>query len=165
MDHYLVDSRLVLAEEFVRRGDFSTEGLRSSDASLSRLIRARSDLSAVAIEGPTDRPPLRDHERFRSGPMLELTPHEPLPGFREKRLYSVLFARRPDGDPAEAGELVAGGDRYSWRLRRVANGVAWCLDVTAHLDEGDTLGPVLDRLTGEMRMRHGLIPVTTERFH
>ena len=165
MDYYLIAGYGSLAEEFMRRNDFSTAGLWSSDAALSRLIRTDLTLSVVPVSsertgGPV---PLRDYDEFPSAPMLALTSSEPLPGFRERRLYRILFARTPV-DPPPPGDLTDGGESYSWLLRRIAGGVAWCLDVTAHLDEGVSLGPVLDRLTDEMRLRHGLIPVTTERF-
>lgn len=163
MDYYLIQDRVILAEQFVRRQDFSTAGLRSSDAALSRLIRSDTSVSAVAVEEAGEPPSLRDYEEFPSAPMLSLSPGRPLPGFREQRLYRILFARMPTTS-AEGGSLVEGGDRYSWAPRRIANGVAWCLDVTAHLNQGTVLGPLLERLTGQMRLRHGLIPVTTERF-
>jgi hypothetical protein len=164
MDFYLVSRKVVLAEEFVRRDDFSTAGLRSSDAGLSRLVRTDPGLDTVAIAGAAGAPPLRDYEEFASAPMLSLTPNEPLPGFREKRFYRILFARTPVGEPALGGDLAEAGDGYSWSLRLIAGGAAWCLDLSAHLNTGATLGPVLGRLTDEMRLRHGLIPVTTERF-
>lgn len=164
MDYYLIQDRVVLAEQFVRHDDFSTAGLRSSDAALSRLIRSDTSVSAVAVSSsPRTPPPLRDYEEFPSAPMLSLSPGRPLPGFREQRLYRILFARMP-ATMAEGGTLAEDGDVYSWTPRRIANGVVWCLDVTAHLNQGTVLGPLLERLTGQMRLRHGLIPVTTERF-
>ena len=166
MDYYLIDNRTVLAEEFVRGADFSTTGLRSSDAGLSLLIRSDSSVSAVAVtrEQAGEAPPLRDHEEFPRAPMLTVTPAEPLPGFREKRFYRILFARKPTGHDGAGGELDDGGDRYNWQLLPVAGGIAWCLDLTAHLNDGGALGPLLTRLSDEMRLRHGLIPVATERF-
>jgi hypothetical protein len=145
----------------VRRNDFTTAGRWSSDAGLSRLIRLDPTLSAVPLlEGSA---PLRDYEELPSAPTLALSSAEPLTGFREKRLYRTLFSRVP-AEPSPGGEIAEGGDRYLWQLRRIGNGVAWCLDVTAHLDEGTTLGSVLDRLTGIMRLGYRLIPVTTERL-
>ena len=166
MDYYLIQAHGSVAEEFVRRNDFSTAGLRSSDAALSRLIRTDPTLSVVPLAGEqTGAPiPLRDYDEFPSAPMLALSPSQPLPGFREKRLYRVLFARTPAEPSPAGGEYDEGGDSYSWLLRHVAGGVAWCLDVTAHLNEGASLGPVLEHLTGYVRLRHKLIPVTTERF-
>jgi len=49
MDYYLIHGRGVLVEEFVRRPDFTTAGLRSSEAILSRRIRADPALSVVPI--------------------------------------------------------------------------------------------------------------------
>jgi hypothetical protein len=161
MDYYLIHGRGTLAEQFVRRKDFSAAGLRSSDAGLSRLIRTDPTLRVVPVTGEPVLLP--DYEEFPSASTLILGDGTPLPGFREKRLYRVLFARSP-ADPRAFGELEEEGDSYRWQLRSIGNGVAWCLDVAAHLNEGTTLGPVLDRLTDQMRHRQGLIPVTTERF-
>lgn len=170
MDYYLIqtnaDAAAFLAEEFVRRNDFSTSGLRSSDGSLSRIIRTDPSLNVVAVTRDQTSGPvlLRDYEEFPSASLLTLSQSESMPGFREKRLYRVLFARTPAGGPAENGDVVEAGDRYNWLLRTIGHSVAWCLDLTAHLNEGTTLGTVLDRLTDQMRLHHGLIPVTTERF-
>ena len=149
----------------MRHEDFSTVGLRSSDARLSHLIRTDLSVPVIALTGEQagDPPPLRDYQEYPTAPMLSLSPSRPLPGFREQRFYRVLFARMP-ATVSEDGALEEGGDCYSWTPRRIAHGVAWCLDVTAHLNHGTMLGPLLERLTGRMRLRHGLIPVTTERF-
>ncbi|MEV4754759.1 hypothetical protein AB0J86_06545 [Micromonospora sp. NPDC049559] len=58
-----------------------------------------------------------------------------------------------------------GDDAFSWELRRIGTGTAWCVDVTARLAGGgrDTLGPLLRELATAMRAQ-GLIPVTIERF-
>jgi len=48
-------------------------------------------------------------------------------------------------------------------VRRIGAGIAWCLDLTAFLRTGAALGPLLRELTAIMR-RHGMIPVTVERF-
>lgn len=161
MDYYLIRGHRILAEEFVRRNDFSVAGLRSSDGVLSRLIRTDPSLDVTPMIG--EPVPLRDYVEFPEASMLALSPDTPLAGYREKRLYRILFARTPL-EPTLAGEQAEGGDLFQWQLRNIGNGVAWCLDLAAQLNDGTTLGPVLDRLTEHMRLRQGLIPVTTERF-
>ncbi|GIJ56332.1 hypothetical protein [Virgisporangium aurantiacum] len=117
------------------------------------------------------------HEPFATAPPLRLGPTDPPAGFREKRVYRVLFAKEPAGAAPGAGSRTVGGDHFSWDVRRVGRGVAWALDVTVLLagdtgdagdaddadDADDTVGPVLRDLTAAVR-RHGLVPVTTERF-
>ncbi|MCO1595256.1 hypothetical protein M8C17_08770 [Micromonospora sp. RHAY321] len=124
-----------------------------------------------------------DHQPFATVPPLRLGPTQPPSGFRERRVYRVLFAKdlreeevaslralwgTPDGGtpgPVASGSLDKGGDRYSWDLRRVGRGLAWGLDVTVLLraDASPTLRSTLQDLTNVLR-QHGLIPVTTERF-
>ncbi|MEV4655239.1 hypothetical protein [Micromonospora sp. NPDC049301] len=128
----------------------------------------------------------RDHQPFTTAPPLRLGPAQPPSGFHDRRVYRVLFAKdlredqlanlrtlwQPavDGAPRSPGSVVAGhrdqgGDRFAWDVRRVGRGLAWCLDVTVLLrtTATGTLGATLYELTNVMR-RHGLIPVTTERF-
>ncbi|MBB5629569.1 hypothetical protein [Sphaerisporangium krabiense] len=121
-----------------------------------------------------------------SAPLLFDTPRVP-DGFRDLRVYRVLFAKEPgrdalarlralwgmDGtgpdDPhgrvAGRARLRAGSDLFTWELRSVGPGVAWCLDVTACLggESAEAVGPLLRELTAGMR-REGLIPVTVERL-
>lgn len=61
--------------------------------------------------------------------------------------------------------LAVADDLFTWDLRRIGPGVAWCLDLTAYLggSSGEAIGPVLRELTTVMR-QHGLIPMTIERF-
>jgi hypothetical protein len=107
----------------------------------------------------------------------------PVPdGYREQRLYRVLFAGELTPDRLAdltaawrfgAGEatgvvgtarLSVGEDLFSWDLRRVGGGVAWSVDLTACLrGAGQAIGPLLRELTAVLR-HHGLVPVTIERF-
>jgi hypothetical protein len=123
----------------------------------------------------------RDYEPLAtSAPLLFGT--GPVPdGYQEKGLYRVLFAgeltpeRLADlravwhmetAEPervAGTARLPVGDDLFTWDLRRIGEGIAWCLDVTAYLGAGSALGPLLRELTAIMR-RHGMIPVTVERF-
>jgi hypothetical protein len=107
----------------------------------------------------------------------------PVPdGYRERRVYRVLFAGDLDPDglaalrqrlrmPASGGaggaehaRMSTAGDEFTWQLRRIGYGVAWCIDLTACLN-GDPAGvrPLLRELTSAARGQ-GLIPVTIERF-
>ncbi len=122
--------------------------------------------------GPDLRGRFRDHEPFATAAPLRLGPTRPPDGFHERRLYRVLFAK--DLDPGGLADLNASwpqttvrqaADDFTWELRRVGRGIAWALDVTVLLagPTDDTVGPVLRDLTATVR-RHGLVPVTTERF-
>jgi hypothetical protein len=156
-----------------------------SASSFSRAVRTDSDLLARVV--PTDRfgaeeafqrlagadlaaePELRSHfldyEPFATAPPLRLGPADPPDGFRERRVYRVLFAKDPRDDRGASGHRTVGDDHFTWTLRRVGSGLGWALDVTVLLatDADDTVGPVLSDLTATLR-RQGLIPVTTERF-
>jgi hypothetical protein len=105
-----------------------------------------------------------DYEVFASAPPLRLGPAEPPEGFHEKRLYRVLFAKDLRVS-LPAGSREVGDDHFSWTLRRVGNGIAWGLDVTALLRTGAdrTVREMLRELTRTVR-KQGLIPVVTERF-
>lgn len=119
---------------------------------------------------------------------MRLNGSEPRPGFRETRVYRILFADElsPDGLAAlsEAWQMpVTGdltdpevrilgavrrqvsGDAFRWDLRRVAAGAAWGLDVTCDLlgDRDEAVGVLLRGLTTQMRQQ-GMIPVTVDRF-
>jgi hypothetical protein len=107
-----------------------------------------------------------DYAPFAVAPPLRLGPTQPPQGFREKRVYRVLFAagQAPPGGEF-AGRRRSGDDLFAWQLRRVGQGIGWGLDLTVLLATtvDDTVGPVLHELTSVVR-RQGLIPVTTERF-
>ena len=123
------------------------------------------------------------HQPIATAAPLRLGPAQPPDGWHERRVYRVLFAkdlhpdqvtslraswRTPvDGTSASAasGHLEKGGDRFGWELRRVGHTRAWALDVTVLLGAAadDAVGPTLSDLTTVLR-RHGLLPVTTERF-
>lgn len=162
----------------------------SSSAAFSRAVRTDPELrgNVLAVDrrraeesfrdrtrGPLPtgtelRSYFTDFEPFPSAAPLSLTPHEPPPGFAQKRLYRALFAHNPAAprSPApEPADLARGEDRYTWRLHRVAGGAAWALDLTvllaSHTDA--TVGPVLDDLVTHARLSHGLIPVTIDRFY
>ncbi|WP_203887213.1 hypothetical protein [Planotetraspora kaengkrachanensis] len=129
----------------------------------------------------------RDREPLGEPPLLLGSPDVP-DGFHDRRLYRVLFAGElageglahllagwrmtPPGDFADPRARVAGtarlsvaGDLFSWDLRRIGPGVAWCLDLTACLagPSDAAVRPLLRQLTTAMRYE-GLIPVTIERF-
>ncbi|MFC4589123.1 hypothetical protein [Sphaerisporangium corydalis] len=109
-------------------------------------------------------------------------------GGSETRRYRVLFAGefgehglanvgpalrlRPVGDPADPDSRVIGtatadfgGHTFTWDLRRIGRGIAWCLDVTVHLGTGPAtaVGRLLSHHRRAIR-EQGLIPVTIERF-
>ncbi|MBM0278036.1 hypothetical protein [Micromonospora tarensis] len=127
-----------------------------------------------------------DHHSIATAVPLRLGPAAAPDGFRERRVYRVLLAKdlREDqvaslrtawrttdpADPGPSGSVAGGhlsrdGDHFTWDLRRVGRGLAWCLDLTALLrtETSAQVGPILYELTDAVR-RHGLIPVTTERF-
>ncbi|MEV0345627.1 hypothetical protein AB0H88_07670 [Nonomuraea sp. NPDC050680] len=112
-------------------------------------------------------------------------------GVTGSRRYRVLFAGELDGevggglanvrsalrlepvdDPADPLARVVGtatataaGHDFTWELRRIGPGIAWCLDATVRL------GPGPDSAVGALLHHHrqairgqGLIPVTIERF-
>ncbi len=56
-------------------------------------------------------------------------------------------------------------DVFTWDLRRIGTGSAWCLDVTCELagSQDETVRFLLRELTTRMRAQ-GLIPVTIDRF-
>jgi hypothetical protein len=132
---------------------------------------------------PTLRGYFRDYEPLAASAPLLLGAGPVPDGYREKRLYRVLFAGELTPERladlraawhmetalsdrvAGTAHLPVGDDLFSWELRRVGPGVAWSLDLTAYLasDGEGGLGALLRELTAIMR-RHGMIPVTVERF-
>jgi hypothetical protein len=130
---------------------------------------------------------LRSHFRDRA-PLATSAPLRLTPTPQDKRVYRILFANelspyglanlgaawqmRIDGDGADPQARIVGTAHlrindaaFTWELRRVGPGVAWCLDLTADLGggSGDVIRPLLRGLTTLMR-RQGLLPVTIERF-
>ncbi|SIN32786.1 hypothetical protein SAMN04489832_5441 [Micromonospora cremea] len=128
----------------------------------------------------------RDHQPIAAAPPLRLGPAHPPPGFHERRVYRVLFAKdlredqveslrtlwqsTGDGAPRPPGSVVTGyldqgGDQFVWVVRRVGREVAWCLDVTVLLrdDSSAAVSATLHELTNVMR-QHGLVPAMTDRF-
>jgi hypothetical protein len=119
---------------------------------------------------------------------LRLRGPEATPGFRETRVYRILFTdeltrdglaalseawQMPvTGDLADPEVRVLGvvrrqvsGDAFRWDLRRVAAGAAWGVDVTCDLvgKRDEAVGVLLRGLTTQMRQQ-GMIPVTIDRF-
>jgi hypothetical protein len=174
LDYYVVmegggRAAAVVVEEFVLAGDHTAAGLASATwtaggwgPSLSRRMRSDPVLLARAAfatragaaeafrvlgggelpgEGELRRQ-LRDYEPLNSAPPLRL-------GLTEAPYYRILFA----GEPTDAGAHP--------QLRRIGNGLAWCVDIAA--PEGANVAPELRAARDTMR-RNGLIPVTIERF-
>jgi hypothetical protein len=129
-----------------------------------------------------------DYESLADSAPLRFGPAQVPDGFDDKRVYRILFANELDKDRLASlqalWQMVLADDRadprarvigtarlrvandiYTWDLRRIGPGVAWCLDLTALLDgsAGDAIGPLLRELRAVMH-RQGLIPVTIERF-
>jgi hypothetical protein len=129
-----------------------------------------------------------DYEPLAASAPLRLSRPQVPYGFHDRRVYRILFANElspdrlanlrsvwqmaPADGLADPGARVIGSahlpvanDLFTWDLRRIGPGVAWCLDLTAYLggSSANAIGPVLRELTTVMR-QHGLIPVTIERF-
>lgn len=121
-------------------------------------------------------------------PPLRLGEPEATLGYRETRVYRILFVNELTQDGLEAlsgawlmpvtGGLAdpevrvlgavrrqVSGDAFRWDLRRVGTGAAWGLDVTCDLagERDEAVGVLLGGLTAQMRQQ-GLIPVTVDRF-
>ncbi|MEN3612159.1 hypothetical protein AAH979_21725 [Plantactinospora sp. ZYX-F-223] len=126
--------------------------------------------------------------RLPTSAPLRLNPGPATAGFAETRVYRVFFTAGLDADGltgllatwrmtpghGTTGVLTGvagtarrriGADAFTWELRRIGAGAAWCLDLTADLagSRDDAVGPLLRELTTAARMA-GLIPVTTERL-
>jgi hypothetical protein len=185
----------------------------------ARLVAASRDEARLAYrrlgggELPDEaalRGHFRDYQSLTASAPLRLGPDRAPDGYADKRVYRVLFANDLDPDqladlqaiwqlvPAgeRAGSWVVGTARlpvadnlFTWDVRRIGAGVAWCLDLTACLgggpgrrsdngpgsgsdngpgggaggDDHPAIGALLRELTEVMR-HHGLIPVTIERF-
>jgi hypothetical protein len=106
-------------------------------------------------------------------------------GATGSRLYRVLFAGELGGrglanvrsalrlelvdDPLArvvgTATATAAGHGFTWELRRIGPGIAWCLDVTVRLGPGpeSAVGALLHHHRQAIRGQ-GLIPVTIERF-
>ncbi len=129
-----------------------------------------------------------DHLALPNSSPLSFAPPEVPEGFREKRVYRILFAGElrkdrvahlqrvwamtPADDAADPRARVLGTARlrvpdalYAWELRRVGPGLASSVDLTVCLTAppSDTLGVLLRKLAAVVRLE-GLIPVTIERF-
>ncbi|MFG1956108.1 hypothetical protein [Nonomuraea sp. NPDC049028] len=107
-------------------------------------------------------------------------------GTTGSRHYRILFAGEPRDlgsirsalrlepveDPADPLARVVGtatataaGHDFTWELRRIGPGIAWCLDVTVRLGTGPE-APIGELLRHHRQAIRGqsLIPVTIERF-
>jgi len=182
LDYYLIGASTILVEEFVLDSDHVavaingtqwTDGQWLSSAVLSVHVRGDAHLRSRVVT--VDRPQAQAAYRRLGGGDL---PDEAT----QRRVYRVLFAgdldadglaalryrwrMPPSGDPRVPGaaRMSRAGDDFTWQLRRISSGVAWCVDLTACLT-GDAAGvrPVLLELTAAARGQ-GLIPVTIERF-
>ncbi|SCL72604.1 hypothetical protein GA0070608_5089 [Micromonospora peucetia] len=208
----------LLAEEFLLAADYSSAGLVSGgwsrsegrwrdasatsrrlrlDAALRKRVTPVGRTTAAAFYRDLCGADLPDEPALRAcfgappaqpPSALRLSGSEPRPGFRETRVYRILFADElsPDGlaalseawqmpvtgDLAEPEVRILGavrrqvsGDAFRWDLRRVAAGAAWGLDVTCDLlgDRDEAVGVLLRGLTTQMRQQ-GMIPVTVDRF-
>lgn len=175
LDYYVVmegggRAAAVVVEEFVLAGDHTAAGLASATwtaggwrPSLSMRMRSDADLrarvtfasragaaEAFRVLGGGELPDegglrrqLRDYEPLNTAPPLRL-------GLTEVPYYRILFAGEPADEAAHP------------HLRRIGNGVAWCVDIAA--PEGAAVGRALRAARDAMR-RNGLIPVTIERFY
>ncbi|WIM93270.1 hypothetical protein ACTOB_005245 [Actinoplanes oblitus] len=169
-------------------GSFGT-ALRTDEHLLATVTPVDRDRAAQVYRGLAGRPlpaedSLRGHfgdwVRFATTAPLRLSLDDTPPGFAEKRVYRVLFAKEPrDAHLADlnatwpgttdggipGGRGRAGNDLFAWHLRRVGSGIAWGLDVTVLLagDSPAVVGEVLRKLTADVR-RRGLVPLATERF-
>ncbi|MGC4896190.1 hypothetical protein [Micromonospora sp. DT31] len=208
----------LLVEEFLLAADYSSAGLVSGGwsreegqwrdaSSISRRLRVDAALrarvtpvgraAAAAFYWDLCGADLPDEPELRAcfgglpaqAPCaLRLSGPEARSGFRETRVYRILFAdeltqdalaalseawQMPvTGDLADPEVRVLGavrrqvtGDAFRWDLRRVAAGAAWGLDVTCDLvgERDEAVGVLLRGLTTQMRQQ-GLIPVTVDRF-
>jgi hypothetical protein len=218
LHYYLVQPDGLLVEEFLLATDYSSAGLVSSfwsrresrwrdGADISRSVRLDAALrvqvvpvgraaaaelyrSVCGVDLP-DEAALRAHFGDLPAPPpppLRLGGPEATPGFRETRIYRILFVNELTQEGLDAlsgawqmpvtGDLAdpevrtlgavrrqVSGDSFRWDLRRVAAGAAWGLDVTCDLagERDEPVGVLLRGLTTQMRQQ-GLIPVTVDRF-
>ncbi|MFD6564152.1 hypothetical protein [Micromonospora profundi] len=208
----------LLAEEFLLAADYSSVGLVSVgwsradgrwyeasatsrrlrvDAVLRKRVTLVGRSAAAALYRDLCGADLPDEDalraRFGASPAqppspLRLSDSEPRPGFRETRVYRILFANELSpgslaalseawqmpitGDIADPEVRVLGaqrrqvsGDAFRWELRRVAAGAACGLDVTCDLlgERDEAVGVLLRGLTTQMRQQ-GMLPVTVDRF-
>ena len=212
------DPEGLLAEEFLLAADYSSAGLVSGGwsrsegrwcdaAATSRRLRVDAALrervtpvgrtAAAALYRDLCGSDLPNETALRAcfgappvqpPPPLRLNGSATTSGFRETRVYRILFTDELSqdglaalseawqmpvtGDPADPEVRLLGavrrqvsGDAFRWDLRRVAAGAAWGLDVTCDLlgDRDEAVGVLLRGLTTQMRQQ-GLIPVTVDRF-
>lgn len=165
----------------------TSRGIRTDALLRSRVIAAsRHDAGGVyqACGGGELPPEAEIRTLFRE--------RQPLPaaapldlGATGSRLYRVLFAGELGGDglanvrsalrlePIDdplarvigAATATAADHTFTWELRRIGPGIAWCLDMTVRLGTGpeSAVGALLHHHRQAIRGQ-GLIPVTVERF-
>ncbi|MEV4110506.1 hypothetical protein [Nonomuraea sp. NPDC049695] len=168
-------------------------GSWSASPALSRELR--SDARLRARTTPVDRRSAAEaYARLGGGELPDeqrlralFRQRQPLPAAAplnlgaspDTRRYRILFAGdfgpdglanaraalrlEPTGDPRVVGRSSGGG--FAWELRRIGAGIAWCVDVIAHLEAAPAaaLGALLEHHRQAIR-EQGLIPVTIERF-
>jgi hypothetical protein len=186
----LLAEEFILAEDCttvgLRGARWSTvDGQWRPATDLSRSLRTdparRGTARAVHPDASLPAPAFADeYLPLPVSPPLRLRPHDGT----DRRVYRLLFANDlsagsiealrshwrsspPTGDPhvfASADRRV-GADVFSWNLRRIGGRIAWCVDLTVVGTGSATgaVGPVLRELGTDLR-RHGMLPVTVERF-
>lgn len=133
------------------------------------LTRAAAEKAYAAMAGGAlaGEPALRAGfgQRWSFPPALPLVfgAGEAPSGFRERRIYRLLFASGLP-DVAEGG-FERDGHVFQWQVRDVGQGLAWAVDFTVLFGAGSE-ATVAAVLTSARRTlgRAGLIPVTVERF-
>ncbi|MCK2220124.1 hypothetical protein MF672_040960 [Actinomadura sp. ATCC 31491] len=170
-----------LAAPEVSRLIRSDGALRSRVTPVSRS-EARDAYAGLGGGELPEEEELRGHFRRRQ-PLPAAAPLRLGSGAAQARRYRILFAGElgadglagaqaalrlePTGDPRVVGKASgsAGGHGFTWELRRIGAGIAWCVDVTVRVGTGSlgTLGALLHHHRQAVR-EQGLIPVTIERF-
>ncbi|MBT2227017.1 hypothetical protein [Nonomuraea sp. NEAU-A123] len=168
----------------------SSRDIRADALLRSRVIAvSRHDAGGAYKAGGGGELPTEAEIRTLFGERQPLPAAAPLDlGATGSRLYRVLFAGElsgrglanvrsalrlePADDPAAPLARVVGtatataaGHGFTWELRRIGPGIAWCLDVTVRMGTGpeSAVGALLHHHRQAIRGQ-GLIPVTIERF-
>ncbi|MBB5873907.1 hypothetical protein F4553_007341 [Allocatelliglobosispora scoriae] len=167
-------------------GGWLSRALRSDPAVRTLVVPVRRDAADDAFQQLTGSP-LPDEAALRG----HFGEREPLPGGEplrwgpesDERVYRILFANHlgqsnlaalqaewglePVEDPRLAGRarVTVADHAVEWALRSIGPGIAWCIDATVRLGHAPSgaIGDLLHDLRQGVR-RHGLIPVTIERF-
>ncbi|TMR24404.1 hypothetical protein ETD86_04530 [Nonomuraea turkmeniaca] len=164
-----------------------SRAIRANGALRSRVtpVSRQDARDAYAYLGGGELPEedrLREHFRRRQ-PLPTSSPLHLGSAPAKARRYRILFAGElgadglaaaqaalrlePTGDARVVGKASGSvsGHGFTWELRRIGAGIAWCVDVTVRLGAGPlaTLGALLHHHRQAIR-EQGLIPVTVERF-